>query len=103
VLLDAAEKRGIAHLGHGPGSALIQNAEHPAAIEALLTHVARLLDLSLDMSGFPEAIKDFRAQCDRAVARNKATREHVQKLEKDYDEAAGEKPHGLPMASTPIS
>jgi hypothetical protein len=74
VLLDAAEKRVI----------------------ALLTHVARLLDLSLDMCGFPEAIKDFRAQCDRAVARNKVTREHVQQLEKDYDEAAGEKPQGLP-------
>jgi len=57
--------------------------------------VARLLDLSLDMSGFPEAIKDFRAQCDRAVARNQATREHVQQLEKDYDEAVGEKPQGL--------
>ena len=28
--------------------------------------------------------------------RNKATREHVQQLEKDYDEAAGEKPQGLP-------
>ena len=30
------------------------------------------------------------------MARNKATREHVQQLEKDYDEAAGEKPQGLP-------
>ena len=32
----------------------------------------------------------------RLLARNKATREHVQQLEKDYDEAAGEKPQGLP-------
>jgi len=97
VLLDAAEKRGITHLGFmGQAPHYLQNAENPAAIEALLIHVARLLDLSLDMSSFPEAIKDFRAQCDRAVARNKATREHVQQLEKDYDEAAGQKPQELP-------
>ena len=61
-----------------------------------MSHTARLLDLSLDLSSFPEAIKDFRAQCDRAVARNKTTREHVQQLKKDYDEAAEEKKEGLP-------
>ena len=97
VLLDAAEKRGIAHLGFmGQAPHYLQNAENPAAIEALLTHTARLLDLSLDMSTFPEAIKDFRAQCDRAVARNKATREHVQQLEQQYDASASEERQGLP-------
>src|SRR4029078_6023833 len=58
VLLDAAEKQGIALLGFmGQAPHHHQNAETPAEIEALLTHTARLLDLSLDMSTFPEAIK----------------------------------------------
>ena len=97
VVLDAAERRGMSHLGlMGQAPHYLQNAENPAAVEALLTYVARLLDLRLDMSQFPEAIKDFRAQCDRAVARNKATREHVQQLEREYDESVGEKPQGLP-------
>jgi hypothetical protein len=42
------------------------------------------------MSHFAEAIRDFRTQCDRAVARDKATREHVRQLEREYDAAAGE-------------
>ena len=69
---------------------------HPAAVEALLTYIARLLNLSLDLSHFAEAIKDFRTQCDRAVARDRATREHVQQLEKEYDAATGEEQQALP-------
>jgi hypothetical protein len=42
------------------------------------------------MSSFDEAIQDFRSQCDRAVARNGATREHVQQLEQEYDATAAE-------------
>ncbi len=97
VVLDAAEQRGMSHLGlMGQVPHYLQNAENPAAVEALLTHVARLLDLRLDMSDFAESVKDFRTQCDRAVARDPSTREHVQRLEREYDEADGEKPPGLP-------
>ena len=44
------------------------------AIQTLVTYVARLLNLSPDMSHFAEAIQDFRTQCDQAVARDRATR-----------------------------
>jgi len=99
VLLDAAEQRGMSHLGlMGQAPHYLQNAdaENPAAVEALLTYIARLLNLPLDLSHFAEAIKDFRTQCDRAVARDRATREHVQQLEKEYDAATGEEQQALP-------
>jgi proteasome assembly chaperone (PAC2) family protein len=91
VVLDAAERRGMQHVGFmGQAPHYLQGSENPAAIQALVTYVARLLHLSPDMSHFAEAIQDFRAQCDRAVARDRATREHVQKLEQEYDATAGE-------------
>jgi proteasome assembly chaperone (PAC2) family protein len=97
VVLDAAERRGMSHLGFmGQAPHYLQNAENPAAIEALLTYVARLLHLSPDMSHFAEAIQDFRAECDRAVARNRATREHVRQLEQEYDATASEERQALP-------
>ena len=97
IVLDAAERRGMSHLGFmGQAPHYLQNAENPAAIHALLTYVARLLHLSPDMSHFAEAIKEFRTQCDREVARNRATREHVQQLEQQYDATAGEEPQTLP-------
>jgi proteasome assembly chaperone (PAC2) family protein len=97
VLLDAAEQRGIAHLGFmGQAPHYLQSAENPAAIHALLTHVARLLRLSPDLSQFTDAMKDFRTQCDRAVARDRATREHVQQLEQQYDATASEEEQTLP-------
>ncbi len=97
VVLDAAEKRGMTHLGFmGQAPHYLQSGENPAAIEALVVHVARLLQLDPDMSSFAEAIQDFRTQCDRAVARNKSTREHVQQLEKEYDATANEEQQGLP-------
>jgi hypothetical protein len=69
----------MSHVGFkGQAPHYLQNAENPAAIEALLSYVARLLHLNPDMSHFDKSIMDFRAQCDRAVARNRATREHVQ-------------------------
>jgi hypothetical protein len=74
----------------------LQDAENPAAIQILVSYVARLLDLSPDMSHFAEAIKDFRTQCDQAVARDRATREHVRKLEQEYDATAGEEGPPLP-------
>jgi hypothetical protein len=48
------------------------------------------------MSRFAEAIRDFRIQCDRAMARDRATREHVRRLEQQYDAEAGEERPPLP-------
>ena len=90
VVLDAAERAGMQHVGFmGQAPHYLQDSENPAAIETLVTHVARLLNLSPDMSHFAEAIRDFRTQCDQAVARNRATREHVRQLEQQYDAEAG--------------
>src|SRR5262245_15833182 len=86
VVLDAAQRRGMDHVGlMGQAPHYLQGSENPAAIQALVTYVARLLNLSPDMSHFAKAIQDFRAQCDRAVARDRDTREHVKKLEQEYD------------------
>ena len=91
VVLDAGERRGMQHVGFmGQAPHYLQGSENPAAIQALVTHVARLLHLNPDMSHFTEAIQDFRTQCDRAVARDRDTREHVRQLEEEYDAAAGE-------------
>ena len=87
----------MSHLGlMGQAPHYLQSNENPAAIQALLTYVARLLHLSPDMSHFAEAIQDFRTQCDRAVARDRDTREHVRKLEQEYDAAGGEEQQPLP-------
>jgi len=97
IVLDAAEGRGMHHVGFmGQAPHYLPDARNPAAIEALVTYVARLLNLSPDMSSFGEAIQDFRVQCDQAVARDRATREHVRKLEQEYDAAAGEEQQPLP-------
>ena len=97
VVLDAAERRGMEHVGFmGQAPHYLRDSENPAAVEALVTHVARLLNLSPDMSQFAEAIQDFRTQCDRAVARDRATREHVRQLEQEYDATAGEERQPLP-------
>jgi proteasome assembly chaperone (PAC2) family protein len=91
VVLDAAERRGMSHLGFmGQTPHYLQGAENPAAIHSLLTYVARLLGLSPDMSELAEAIRDFRAQCDKAVGRDSATRDHIRQLEKQYDATAAE-------------
>jgi hypothetical protein len=84
------------HVGFmGQAPPYLQGSENPAAIEALVTCVARLLHLSPDMSHFAKAIQDFRTQCDRAVARDRAAREHVRQLEQEYDAAAGEEQQPL--------
>ena len=97
VVLDAGERRGIQHVGFmGQAPHYLQDSENPAAIQTLVTYVARLLNLSLDMSHFAEAIREFRAQCDKAVARDRATREHVRQLEQEFDAAADEERPPLP-------
>ncbi len=84
----------VGFMGQAPH--YLPDSENPAAIEILVTYVTRLLNLTTDMSHFAEAIQDFRVQCDRAVARDRATREHVRKLEQEYDAAAGEEQQPLP-------
>jgi proteasome assembly chaperone (PAC2) family protein len=97
VLLDAAERRGIQHVGFmGQAPHYLPDSENPAAIQTLVSYVARLLNLNPDMSQFTEAIRDFRIQCDRAVARDRDTREHVRKLEAEYDATAAEEQQPLP-------
>jgi proteasome assembly chaperone (PAC2) family protein len=97
VVLDVGERRGIQHVGFmGQAPHYLQDSENPAAIQTLVTYVARLLNLSLDMSHFAEAIREFRAQCDKAVARDRATREHVRQLEQEFDAAADEERPPLP-------
>ena len=97
IVLDAAERRGMDHVGFmGQAPHYLPDTENPAAIESLVTYVARLLNLSPDMSRFAEAVRDFRVQCDQAVARDRATREHVRKLEQEYDASAAEEQPPLP-------
>ena len=97
VVLDAAERRGIQHVGFmGQAPHYLRDSENPAAIQTLVSCVARLLNLSPDMSHFTEAIQDFRSQCDQAVAKDRATREHVRQLEQEYDATAVEERQLLP-------
>lgn len=88
VVLDAAERRGIPHVAFmAQAPHYLQDLENPAAIQALVRCAARLLHLRPELSRFDEAIQAFRRQCDRAVARDEDTREHVRRLEQEYDAA----------------
>jgi hypothetical protein len=79
------------HVGFmGQAPHYLQDSENPAAIQALVSYTARLLRLNPDMSQFAEAIQEFRTQVDRAVARDRATRDHVRRLEQQYDAEASE-------------
>ena len=96
VLLDAARRRGIASLTlMGQAPHYLQGTTNPAIRQALLTAVARLLDLELDVSPLDAAVQAFRTRCDQAVAQDAATQAYVQQLEQAYD-ATGEaapRPH----------
>jgi len=97
VVLDAAAQRHMDHVGFmGQAPHYLQDTENPAAIEALVSYAARLLRLTPDMSEFAEAIQEFRTQVDKAVARDRATREHIRRLEQQYDAEASEE--GQPLA-----
>jgi hypothetical protein len=52
---------------------------------ALLTTVAHLLALELDVAPFEAAVRAFRTQCDQAVAKDAAVQAYVRQLEQDYD------------------
>jgi len=105
VILDEAERRGIQHVGFmGQAPHYLQDSENPAAIQSLVSYTARLLGVTLDLSEFPEAIREFRTRCDRAVAGDRSAREHVRKLEKEYDEetAAAQPPDGGELDSATL-
>jgi proteasome assembly chaperone (PAC2) family protein len=90
VMLDAARRRGIASLTMmGQAPHYLQRTTNPAMRQALLTTVARLLDLDLDVSPLDAAVQAFRTRCDQAVAQDAATQTYVQQLEQAYG-ATGE-------------
>jgi hypothetical protein len=60
---------------------------------ALLTTVAHLLDLELDVAPFEVAVRAFRTQCDQAVAQDAAVQAYVRQLEQDYDVPGDETSH----------
>jgi hypothetical protein len=69
------------------------NATNPAVSRALLTTIAHLLDLELDVTPFEAAVRAFRTQCDQAVAKDAAVQAYVRQLEQDYDAPGTEAPH----------
>ena len=94
VLLDAARHRGMASLTvmrHAPH--YLQRTTNPAMRQALLTAVARLLDLELDVAPLDAAVQAFRTRCDQAVAQDAATQAYVRQLEQAYDATGDETPH----------
>jgi proteasome assembly chaperone (PAC2) family protein len=91
VMLDAARRRGIASLTvMGQAPHYLQGTTNPAMRQALLTTVARLLDLELDVSPLEGTVQAFRTRCDQAVAQDAATQAYVRQLEQAYD-ATGDK------------
>jgi proteasome assembly chaperone (PAC2) family protein len=97
VVMDAAARRGLSYLSFmGQSPHYLQDSTNPAVSQALLTAVTRLLDLPLDWSSLDDAVKSFRAQCDRAVAADESTQTYVRQLEHDYDAAVDETPSALP-------
>jgi hypothetical protein len=84
--MDAATRRGLAALTlRGQAPHYLGNATNPAVRRVLLTMVAHLLDLELDVTPFEAAVRAFRTQCDQAVAQDAAVQAYVRQLEQDYD------------------
>ena len=93
VMLDAARRRGLASLTvMGQAPHYLQRTTNPAVRRALLTTVARLLDLELDLSPLEAAVQAFRRRCDQAVAQDAATQAYVRQLEQAYDATEDETP-----------
>ena len=92
VVLDAATHRHLPSLTlRGPAPHYLGGTTNPDVSRALLTAVAHLLDVALDVSPFEAAVRAFRTQCDQAVAKDAAIQTYVQQLEHDYD-ATGDVP-----------
>jgi proteasome assembly chaperone (PAC2) family protein len=86
VLAEAARDRGLAHLTlRGPAPHYLGNTTNPAVCRALLTTLADLLDLDLDLAPLAAAVQAFRTRCDQAVAQDDATQAYVRQLEQAYD------------------
>jgi hypothetical protein len=93
VVMDAATRRGLAALTvRGQAPHYLGNATNPAVRRALLTTVAHLLDLELDVTPFEAAVRAFRTQCDKAVAQDAAVQAYVRQLEQDYDAPGDDAP-----------
>src|SRR4029434_4165259 len=85
VLLAAARRRGIASLTvMGQAPHYLQRTTNPAMRQALLTLVARLLALDLDVSPLDAAVQAFRTRCDQAVAQDAATQASLTQVESHY-------------------
>ena len=94
VVVDAATRRGLSALTlRGQAPHYLGDATNPAVRRALLTTVAHLLDLELDVTPFEAAVRAFRTQCDQAVAKDAAVQAYVRQLEQDYDAPGAEAPH----------
>jgi proteasome assembly chaperone (PAC2) family protein len=93
VMLEAARRRGMASLTvMGQAPHYLQGTTNPAMRRALLTTVARLLDLALDVSPLEAAVQAFRTRCDQAVAQDAAIQAYVRQLEQAYDATGDETP-----------
>src|SRR5215470_10409437 len=86
VVMEAAQRRGLtACTVRGQVPHYLGNATNPAVSRALLSAVAHLLDVELDVAPFEAAMRAFRTQCDQAVAKDAAVQAYVWQLEHDYD------------------
>ena len=86
VVAEAARHRGLAHLTlRGAVPHYLGNTANPAVRRALLTTLASLLDLALDVAPFEAAVRAFRRQCDQAVAHDASVQAYVRELEQAYD------------------
>ena len=93
VVADAATRRGLPTLTlRGQAPHYLGGATNPAVSRALLTALADLLDLELDVAPFETAVRAFRTQCDQAVAKDAAVQAYVRQLEQDYDTPSDEAP-----------
>jgi proteasome assembly chaperone (PAC2) family protein len=93
VVVDAATRRGLAALTvRGQAPHYLGNTTNPAVRCALLTTVAHLLDLELDLTSFEAAMRALRTQCNQAVAPDAAVQAYVRQLEQDYDATGEEAP-----------
>jgi proteasome assembly chaperone (PAC2) family protein len=94
VMMEAARRHGMATLTMmGQAPHYLQGTTNPAMRQALLTVVARLLDLELDVSSLDAAVQAFQSRCDQAVAQDAATQAYVRQLEQAYDATGDETPH----------